>query len=110
MSTSAAIAIDNVVKGDEDDDGIEILEDEDDNDAGAAVVAVDSQGNAMTSAPCAASTPGSSTFSPFVLMDLHPNAIADIKGVNRKKILNHLRKEYYNSVGWLGLQGTELGL
>ena len=95
-STSTAIAIDDVVEGDEDDDGIEILEDEDDGDAGAAVVVVDAQGNATTSTPHAANITGSSTFAPWVLMDLHPDVIPDIKGKNRKKILNQLRKQYYN--------------
>ena len=89
-SASAAIAIDDVVEGDEDDDGIEILEDEDDGNAGAAVVAVDAQGNATTSTPHTVNVTGCSTFAPWVLMDLHPDVITDIKGKNRKKILNQL--------------------
>ena len=90
MSVSAAIAIDDIVEGDEDDNGIKILEDEDDGDAGAAVVVVDAQGNATTSIPHAANIIGSSTFAPWVLMDLHCDIVTDIKGKNCKKILNQL--------------------
>ena len=95
-SASTAIAIDNVVEGDEDDNGIEILEDEDDGKDGAAIVAVDAQGNATTSTPSTVNITGGSTFTPWVLMDLHPDVIADIKGKNRKKILNQLRRQYYH--------------
>ena len=95
-STSSAIAIDDIVEGDEDDDGIEILEDKDDSYAGAAVVAVNAQGNATTSTPPTMNVTGSSMFTPLVLMDLHPDIIADVKGKNHKKILNQLPKQYYN--------------
>ena len=97
MSASTAIPIDDIANSDEDDDGIEILEDEDDSNANAAIVMVDAQGNATTSTRCAVNTTGSSTFAPFMLMDLHPDVVADIKGKNRKIILNQLRKQYYNS-------------
>ena len=72
-STSVAIAIDNVAEVDEDNNGIEILEDKDDGNAGAAVVTVDTQGNATTSTPRTANVTGCSTLTPFVLMNLHPN-------------------------------------
>ena len=78
----------------EDDDGIEILEDEDDDDM--PVVQVDAHGSITTSTPCAASTTNGSTFPPFLLMDLHADIIADIKGKNPKRILNQLRRQYYN--------------
>ena len=101
-STSGAIAIDDVVEGDEDDDGIEILEDEDDSEDGTVIVAVDTQGNATTSTPSAPNVTGGSMFATWVLMDLHLDVIADIKGKNHKKILNHLRRQYYHlDVAWV---------
>ena len=87
--STAAIPIDEIADEDDDDSGIEILEDEDDDDVNTAVVTVDTQGNAATSTPHAANTAGSSTFTPFMLMDHHP-VMADIKGKNCKKILNQL--------------------
>ena len=89
-STSTAITIDNIVEGDEDDDGIEILEDEDDGDAGAAVVAEDAQENATTSTPHAANVTGASTFTPWVLMGLHPNIVTDVKGrIVRRSLISY---------------------
>ena len=76
-STSAAIPIDDIADGDEDDNGIKILEDKDDGDANPAVVMVNAQGNATTGTPNTMNTTGSSTFSPFVLIDLHPDVTAE---------------------------------
>ena len=89
-SASEAISVDDVANDGDDDDGIEILEDGEDGDDDAAVVTVNAQGSATTSTPHAANTTGSSAFAPFILMDLHANILADIKGKNCKKILNQL--------------------
>ena len=89
-SASVAIPIDDIADKDDDDDGVRILEDEEDGDADAAVVTVNAQGSATTSAPHARNTTDGSNFAPFLLMDLHANVIADIKGKNHKKILNQL--------------------
>ena len=84
--TSASVAI--AVDEDDDNNSIKILEDEDDGNDNTTVVTVDTQGSATTNTPCTANTTDTSGFTPFVLMDLHPDVIADIKGKNRKKILN----------------------
>ena len=90
-SASVAIPVDDIAdKDDDDDDGVEILEDEQDGDADAAVVTVNAQGSATTSTPHATNTTDGSNFAPFILMDLHANVVADIKGKNHKKILNQL--------------------
>ena len=89
-SASKAIPIDNAADDADDDNGIEILEDKEDGDDDAAVVTVNAQGSATTSTPRATNTTSGSGFSPFILMDLHTDIVADIKGKNCKKILNQL--------------------
>ena len=87
--TSASEAID-IADDDDDDYGIEILETEEDGNDEATVVTVNTQDSATTNTPHAVNTTEGSTFAPFVLMDLHTDVIADIKGKNHKKILNQL--------------------
>ena len=90
MSLSVAISVDDIADNDDDDDGIEILEAEENGNDEATVVTVNTQGSATTYTPCAVNTAEGSTFGPFVLMDLHADVVADIKGKNHKKILNQL--------------------
>ena len=99
VSVAAAIPInDGADNGEEDDDNIKILIDEDgvdDNDKDA-VADVDAQGNVKVGTPSPANTANSSGFGLFVLLDLNESAMSEIKGHSHRKYLNRLQRDYYN--------------
>ena len=100
-SAAVAIPIDDIAdNNDEEDDDIKILiddNDDDDDDGDPTVVTVDARGGATGGAPRAANVADASGFGPFVLMDLHEDAVVDVKGPKCKKILNKVQANSYNN-------------
>ena len=90
-SADAAIPIDDIVGDEEEEDNsIQILLDKDDDDDDLTVVTVDTHSSATVGTPYVANTANTSGFGPFMLMDLHEDAVANIKGPKCMKILNQL--------------------
>ena len=79
-SAAAAIPIDDIAGNNNKDDGIQILIDEDDDDDNLTIVTVKAHGSATVGTPGTTNTADASGFGPFILMDLHKDAVANIKG------------------------------